>query len=60
MDWSKFFLMIAAVDLVILMVLGIFLWATRSYEDDDEDDEDDEDDDEDESPAVKSKRNMNS
>lgn len=49
--------MIAAVDLVILMVLGIFLWATRSYEDDDEDDEDD---DEDESPAVKSKRNMNS
>lgn len=54
MDWSKFFLMIAAVDLVILMVLGIFLWATRSYEDDDEDD------DEDESPAVKSKRNMNS
>ncbi len=57
MDWSKFFLMIAAVDLVILMVLGIFLWATRSYEDDDEDDEDD---DEDESPAVKSKRNMNS
>ena len=57
MDWSKFFLMIAAVNLVILMVLGIFLWATRSYEDDDEDDEDD---DEDESPAVKSKRNMNS
>lgn len=52
--------MIAAVNLVILMVLGIFLWATRSYEDDDEDDEDDEDDDEDESPAVKSKRNMNS